>query len=186
MLGKWDYSGVDHMVYSDSNRESYIKAAEFLGDSVEDWGCGTGYAGQYFKNYKGIDGSPSKHIPKENIVDLQNYTSNADNILIRQVLECCGDWQKVLLNAMKSFKRKLCIVISTPSVETTQIGSTVRLRSADNTLAKQEDSFDEIYFNRQDILNYFPTREFRIKEETIKTQIGHGEEWILYVERITR
>lgn len=182
--GLWDYSGVDQMCFSDHDQASYKKAAEFLGDTVEDWGCGTGWAERYFKNYKGIDGSASKYLKKEDTVDLRQYTSNAENILLRQVLECCGGWQMVLGNAVKSFQKKLCIVISTPFVTETKIGTVERPRLADNSLSK--DSIEEIYFNKQDLLNFFPEKFFKVSEETVKTNQGYGEDWILYVEKITR
>lgn len=180
MIGKWDYSKADQMCYSDET--SYLKAREFLGDEVEDWGCGTGWASQYFKNYRGIDGSSSKNIPEENIVDLSNYVSSVDNILIRLVLECCGDWRKVLENAIQSFSNKLCIVISTPFSDTTHIGNKTYLVDGDNNVSKEY--IEEVFFNKQDILDYFPLDKFILKEETIDIDFNYGKEWILYVEKI--
>lgn len=181
--GLWDYSGVEHMCFSDHDQASYKKAATFLGDTVEDWGCGTGWAERYFKNYKGIDGSASKYLKEEDTVDLRHYTSKVENILLRQTLECCGDWRLVLNNAIRSFEKKLCIVISTPLVEETRIGSSERMRTADNRLASV---IEEIFFKKQDLLNFFPESRFKISEETVKTNQGYGEDWILYVEKITR
>ena len=182
MLGKWDYSGASDMCFSDENCESYKKSAEFIGDTVEDWGCGTAWSKQYFKNYRGIDGSPHKNV--DEIVDLQEYTSDVDNILMRQVLECSGNWRKVLENVKKSFKKKFCLVIYTPEVEETRIGYVHTPVKADGS--KMGGVINEVYFNRQDILNYFPESEFKVRQETIKTQQGYNEEWVLYVERIIR
>jgi len=50
MLNKWNYSSRGQVCYSDPKQESYKKAAKFLGDTVEDWGCGTGWVKKYFKN----------------------------------------------------------------------------------------------------------------------------------------
>jgi hypothetical protein len=96
MKDKWDYSGVAHAYFSDEKGESYKKPAEFLDYKCEDWGCGTGVAEQYFKEYKGIEGSASKFIKKEDTVDLVEYTSNVDNIFMRQVLEANPDWRNIL------------------------------------------------------------------------------------------
>lgn len=182
MLNKWDYSGLFEACYSDPKQESYKKSAEFLGSSCEDWGCGTGWAKRFFKNYKGIDGSPSSFIKPEEVVDLVNYNSNVDNILMRQVLELNTQWKKILKNVKKSFKKKFCLVIFTPPAEITHIGSVEHIVKADGTIL--DDLIYVIYFNRQDILKFFPSNKFRINVETIKTNQGYGEEWILYVERI--
>jgi len=181
MLNKWDYSGVDDMMYSDSNAESYKKSAEFLGDTVEDWGCGTGWARQFYKNYRGIDGSPSKRFPEA--IDLRYYTSDVDNILIRQVLECTDDWRMVLENAIKSFRKKLCLIIMTPFSDEENIMVVEPVLRADGSVVKGK-SIDIISFRKQDILDYFPEDKFKIREETIKTNQGYGQDWTLYVERI--
>lgn len=185
MLYKWDFSGADQMCFSDHNCESYIKSAKFLGGGqVEDWGCGTGWAKQYFKDYKGIDGSPSKVVSKEDVVDLVNYTSSVDNILIRQVLECNVDWRKILENVKKSFKKKFCLVIYTPiDLVETKVLADYAITKADGIVVSTY-TIPEITFKKEEILAYFPTTEFKVSEETIKTNQGYGQEWILYVERI--
>lgn len=182
MLNKWDYLGCDTMCFSDERCESYIKAAEFLGDTVEDWGGGTGWAKQYFKNYRGIDGSNHYNVDEQ--VDLVNYTSSVDNILMRQVLECNEDWRKILENVKKSFKNKFCLVVYTPFVEKTTVGFVNKVRYADGTCSPDL-TISEIYFNKQDILDYFPESEYRVKEEEIKTNQGYGRDWILYVEKFS-
>lgn len=182
MLNKWDYSGVSQVCFSDVSQESYKKSAKFLGDTVEDWGCGTGWSKKFFANYKGIDGSPSTFVKKEDIVDLVNYTSSVDNILMRQVLECNIDWRKILENVKKSFKNKFCLIVFTPFEVTTQVGEVAKSLTALGV--DREDDISLIFFKKQDILDYFPVSEYRIREETIKTGQGYGEEWILYVEKI--
>lgn len=172
MLGKWDYSGVSEVCYSDPKQESYKKAAEFLKDNVEDWGCGTGWAKRYFKNYRGIEGSPAKNV--DEIADLVNYTSNAENILMREVLEYNTDWKKVLENVNKSFRYKLCLIISTPFAEKTHVS----LREINNNRV-----ITEHRFKKQDILDQFPETKFDLKEETIKTDHLYNQDWILYVTR---
>jgi len=163
-MEKWDYSKVSDVCYSDQKEESYKKASEFLGDTVEDWGCGTAWARRYFKNYRGVDIVPSKW--NKNIADLTDYTSDVENILLRQVIECSKEWDKILENAKKSFRKKLCLVICTPRARVTH-WSNYGMR-----------------FKKKDILDMFPESEFKVKEEDIKTDQYCKTDWIIYVERI--
>lgn len=170
MLGKWNYHPKGSVCYSDSKQESYKKSAEFLGDTVEDWGCGTGWSKNYFKNYRGIDGSYHPNV--DEIVDLVDYTSDVDNILIRQVLELNIEWKKIIENLKKSFKKKLCIIIFTPTGDTTHI-----IEYGSNS------SIPVISFKKEDILDCFSEEEFIILEETIETGQGYNKDWIIYIER---
>jgi hypothetical protein len=182
MLSKWDYSGVDSVCYSDSKQESYIKSAEFLGNGqVEDWGCGTGWSKRFFSDYRGIDGSPHKNV--DEIVDLITYTSKVDNILLRQVLELNREWKIILDNAKKSFSKKMCIVIFTPFAQDTIIGEVESaLTSKDVDTGKD---INLIYFNKQDILDCFPSTQYKVTEEIVETEQGYNQDWILYIEKIT-
>lgn len=183
MLRKWDYSGVDEVCYSDKKCESYKKASEFLDGKCQDWGCGTGYARHFFSDYSGIDCSPSSFVSDKDIVDLVSYTSDVDNILMRQVLELNTEWVNILENVKKSFKKKFCLVIFSPFADETHVGEIEQMTSASGV--KRENVYvSVIYFNKQDILNFFPKSEYKISEETIKTEQGYGSEWILYVERL--
>jgi len=170
MLNKWSYGKVGQVCYSDPKQESYKKAAEFLGDTVEDWGCGTGWVKKFFKNYRGIDGSPSEFIRSDEVTDFADYTSNVENILMREALEYNIEWKKVLENVKKSFRKKFCLIISTPFTEKTHVDRYYR-------------DIPEIRFKKQDILDMFPESEFNIKEEMIKTKHLYNQDWILYVER---
>jgi hypothetical protein len=94
---------------------TYRLAAEYLEDVhvVEDWGCGSGgFRGFCKTKYIGVDGSATPFADK--VVDLCDYTSSVDGILLRHVLEHNVDWEKILRNAVNSFKKKLCIVLFTP------------------------------------------------------------------------
>jgi len=182
MKDKWDYSGVAHAYFSDEKGESYKKPAEFLDYKCEDWGCGTGVAEQYFKEYKGIEGSASKFIKKEDTVDLVEYTSNVDNIFMRQVLEANPDWRKILENVKKSFRKKFCLVVYTPEAEETYVFKKHPVVLKDNSIVEGR-FIEEHYFKRQDILDYFPENEFNVHHENIKTKQGYGNDWVLYVER---
>ena len=73
---------------------------------IEDWGCGTTYARKFVTkgSYVGIDGSPTDATNK--VVDLRQYTSAADCIFMRHVLEHNTHWQEILTNAIGSFQQK--------------------------------------------------------------------------------
>ena len=183
-LDQYDYSKVDQVCYSDQNCESYKKAAEFLGPDqpVEDWGGGTGWAKRYFTGpYKNIDGSTHKNV--DEVADLVKYTSSVENILMRQVLESNVDWRKILANVKKSFKKKFCLVIATPLVETTKEGLTNPVVSADGEVSTTL-YLQEMQFNKQDILDFFPSTDYKVSEETIVTDHYYNQDWILYVEKI--
>lgn len=167
-LNKWDYSQVDEVQFSDKNQESYKKAAEFLGDDpVEDWGGGTGWAGHFIKNYRNIDAGTHKRI--DETVDIVNYRSNGYNILMREVLEYIPEWKRVLENVKASFKDKFCLIISTPFADETHIS------------AHSQKDVPEIRFKKQDILDEF--KEYKTREELIKTDHLYNQDWILYVEK---
>lgn len=167
MKGKWDYSKTSQVCYSDSDCQSYKKSAEFLGDTVEDWGGGTGWAKRYFKNYRNVDFSP--HTNTDEVADLVNYTSDVDNILMREVLEYNTEWKKILDNVKKSFKKKFCLIISTPFTDKTHISCV------------SKNGIKEYRFKKEDILNEF--NGYKLKEETVKTDHLYGQDWILYVQR---
>ena len=104
-------------------KTTYKRAIEFLdiGGTLEDWGGGTGYARQFVKksDYILIDGSWSKFDDK--VVELEEYTSDADCILMRHVLEHNYGWEQILRNAVNSFQKKMALVIFTPLAEETCI-----------------------------------------------------------------
>ena len=183
-INQYDYSSVGQVCYSDPKCESYKKAAAFLGvhKPVEDWGGATGWAKKYFtSSYKNIDGSAHKNV--DVIADLTEYTSNVNNILIRQVLESNINWEKIINNAKKSFTDKLCIVISTPLVQSTRMGMRNPIVDSRGKV-DQSKYFQEMLFSKNDILNLFPKSEYKVEEETISTEQYYRKDWILYVEKI--
>lgn len=116
MLNKWNkiYKGRDILVYGDAI--TYIKGMVFLdgyGD-IEDWGCGTGYAGRFTSKskYIGIDGS--KHSSVDRQVDLTKYVSNIDCVFIRHVFGHNWDWRLILKNALGSFQKRMVIIVFVP------------------------------------------------------------------------
>lgn len=112
MLGKWDGFHVEVRRFG-ADDATYLKAAEWLEGFglVEDWGCGCIWAKQFFKQYRGVDGSgPFCDIR----ADLTEYSSKVPCILIRHVLEHNHEWRVVLRNLLQSFGKRACIVLSLP------------------------------------------------------------------------
>lgn len=127
MLGRWaghrkdttvDGKGTAYL-HQRGDDSSYRKAAAFLdGGPVEDWGCGTCYARQFFTHpYTGVDGTGDY---ADKVADLRDYTSQTHGILLRHVLEHNLEWKDILRNALASCN-KLAIVLFTPLAAETQL-----------------------------------------------------------------
>jgi hypothetical protein len=124
-VGKWDgwYGGIDPKnpgAFRYGETVTYLMAAAFMVDvgTVEDWGCGAGGFKRFYRgNYIGVDGSKTPIADK--VVDLCMYTSSVDGIVMRHVLEHNYDWDKILDNAIASFRKKLCLILFTPFVDAT-------------------------------------------------------------------
>lgn len=121
-VGKWDgwYGGVT-LPEPYGEATTYYEAEKHLkGLSVEDWGCGKGFFRTIHSGgYLGVDGSNTPYT--DVIADLTKYTSNAEGILLRHVIEHNSDWESILSNAVSSTD-KLVLVLFTPmSRKTKQI-----------------------------------------------------------------
>lgn len=163
MLHKWNYTNLSDVCYGEEI--VYQKAANFLGDTVEDWGCGMGWARYYFSNYKGIDGSLG-YVTE--VTDLTTYRSSVDNILIRQVLEHAPDWRKILQNAFASYKKKMCITIHTPLSETIT-----------KNIVMNANDIPDISFKLADIVGI--GQGFTYTTETVPTNYEYGSELMIYI-----
>jgi len=124
-MGKWDgwYSRLQlaqrGTMYG--NATTYYMAAAFLTGcaAIEDWGCGAGGFERFCPgNYIGVDGSQTPYADK--IVELTTYRSDIDGILLRHVLEHNYNWPKIVEGAVRSFRKKLCIILFTPFSDTTR------------------------------------------------------------------
>jgi SAM-dependent methyltransferase len=166
--GLWDYSKVE-TPYPYGETTTYKLGLAFLdgyGD-IEDWGCGLAFAKSLVKksNYKGIDGSWSKFA--DATVDLETYTSSVDCIFIRHVLEHNHNWKKILENAVKSFKKRMVIILFTPLSE----GPT-------HTINGNPD----YSFYLPDITDHL--KDFKYNIEKIESKTQYAIEHIIYVERV--
>jgi len=130
---------------------SYLLASVFLEDCevVEDWGCGYATFGSFCLSptYLGIDGSESP--AAERVVDLREYTSDADGILLRHVLEHNPmGWRQILSNAVQSFSEKMVLVIYTPFGDVT--------RNIRREIPSDTNVPVAISFRKEDITGCFP------------------------------
>jgi hypothetical protein len=148
-----------------------------LCSSIEDWGCGTGGFKRFFNSdtnckYIGIDGSIT---PFSDIkADLVNYRSNVDGIFMRHVLEHNYNWDIILDNACKSFKKKFYLVLFTPFSEKTKQISHNEAYGVD---------VPDISFKIEDITNIITKNNCEYKMETIKTDTGYGIEHVFYIKK---
>ena len=176
MLGKWElwYKNVKKMgSFCYGNTITYPLGEDFLsGMEVEDWGCGTGgFKRLHRGKYLGIDGSKTPFVDK--LVDLRNYKSNVDGIFIRHVLEHNYDWEKLLDNAVNSFKKKLCIVLFTPFSDKTKVIAQNKIHGVD---------VPDISLNKEDLERHFIGLKWHLTEN-LKTRTGYGVEHVYYVEK---
>ena len=177
MLGKWDdwYKDVKEMgSFKYGNTVTYELAADFLADmaEVEDWGCGTSGFKRFYKGkYTGIDGSANPFVDK--VVDLRDYHSSVDGIMMRHVLEHNYKWDKVLPNAVDSFNKKFCLILFTPFMDTTREIAHNKKHGVD---------VPDIAFSRKDIERFFEGLKWRL-QDNIRTRTGYRVEHVYYVEK---
>lgn len=173
VLGAWNYQHFDRFHYGDDT--SYKKGIAFLDGhgTIEDWGCGFAHAKTFVKRskYIGIDGSASDFADK--IADLREYTSEADCIFMRHVLEHNYDWRKVLANAIASFKKRMVLIIFTPLTETTRRITTSRILTSSPV--------PDISFKKSDLTAFF--RHCKYAEESLATDTQYKTEHIFYIEK---
>ena len=176
MLGKWDwwYRNVKQMTsFRYGNTITYQLAEDFLkGLDVEDWGCGTGaFKRLHQGGYLGIDGSKTPFVDK--IVDLRIYKSSVDGIMMRHTLEHNPDWEKVLKNAVSSFKKRFCLVLFTPFTDKTKVIAQNKKYGVD---------VPDISFNKKDLERTFKGLNWKLTQN-LKTKTGYGVEHIYFVEK---
>ena len=171
MLGKWskwykDISVNNPKLHKYGDTSTYQIAADFLSDmeKIEDWGCGPGRFRKFYNGkYIGVDGT--KNIFVDKVKDLRKYKSNTDGIIMRHVLEHNYDWEKILKNAVKSFKKKFCLILFTPfAVTTHQIDFNEKIGVPD------------IAFKKEDIEKCLDKCEWEV--ETIPTNTIYGIEHV--------
>ncbi len=175
-LGKWNASysraNLDEISYGDG--VTYLMAAAFLADvdEVEDWGCGTGAFRRFCKTkYIGIDGSKTPYADK--IVDLEEYRTNCSGIMLRHVLEHNYNWERILTNAVLSFRHKLFLCLFTPFADSTREIVNYKDRGMD---------VPDLSFSRSDIEKYFTGLKWTLFED-LKTDTQYKTEHVYLIWR---
>jgi hypothetical protein len=168
MTGKWDYRHGLQIAYGDET--SYAKGMAYLDGhgAIEDWGCGTAFAKRFAtrSSYIGIDGSRSAF--RDKAADLRTYTSKADCIFMRHVLEHNYEWRRILTNAVASFKRRMVLVIFTPFADETR---PIAIWSG----------IPDIAFRKEDLTEIFGHLVY--SEESLQTETQYKTEHIFYIEK---
>lgn len=146
-------------------------------NKIEDWGCGAGGFKTKFVNselhkYIGVDGSKTPFADIK--TDLTTYISDVDGIYMRHVLEHNYDWNKILENACKSFKTKMCLVIFTPFRETTQEIAHNLMHGVD---------VPDLSFNKNELIHIFEKYNISYKIDTFSTVTGYNVEYVLYLNK---
>jgi hypothetical protein len=175
-LGKWDqwYENSDSQAmgafrYGDT--VTYRMAAAFMVDIevLEDWGCGAGGFKRFYRGkYIGVDGSRTPFADR--IVDLCTYESNVDGILIRHVLHNF-QWSLILDAAVRSFNKRLCLILFTPFSDVTKEIAHNRQHGVD---------VPDISFCRRDIERKFSGMRWELVQD-IATPTGYGIEHVYFV-----
>lgn len=171
---KWNFIyDTTSEIISYGDNETYMRGWKFLKDckEIEDWGCGFGYFGTFVPKdkYIGIDGSNSKAAAIK--ADLTTYTSSPSGIFMRHILEHNAEWEKVLKNAIASFKERMVLIIFTPFAEETR-------QIAWNTLHDVPD----LSFKLEDLTQHFNHLEYDLVSD-IKTGSQYGIEHIFYISK---
>lgn len=170
-MTQWPYGAItEPQAYGENTTyELGLSWLDGRGPVVEDWGCGTAYGRRFVtkSEYVGIDGTDTQF--NDVTADLCEYRSNAAGIFIRHVLEHNYHWDKILGNAMASFKKRLVVVLFTPFAPETRV------------LSKTWNQIPDLAFKREDITAFFGN--LLVHEEHLKTFSQFGVEHIFYVER---
>jgi SAM-dependent methyltransferase len=168
MNDRWDYQETEQFAYGGEN--SYRRGMAFLDGHgvIEDWGCGTAYAKRFLtkSRYVGVDGSPSPYVDR--VADLQTYESRTDCIFMRHVLEHNWGWRSVLENAVRSFQRRMVLIIFTPLATDEQ-------KIGDN------DGIPDLSLSREEVIGFF--RHLVFTEESFESDTEYGREHVFYIEK---
>lgn len=167
----WDYSRQKKQ-FPYGTTTAYELGAKFLDgycDVVEDWGCGTAWARQFYhiSRYIGIDGAVSRW--NDIVTDLHCYTSKVDGIFMRSVLEHNNDWPLILTNALNSFTKRMVIILFTD------------LSEENDRVVQSHGNIPDINLSKEKF--YAMINPYLIEELTIKSDTLYGQEHIFYLSK---
>lgn len=177
MKDRWNYTGLGRVAYGHPITYS-LPARWFdeIGGLVEDWGCGCAAFKEYLVRctYIGLDGSPNEYADRCD-VELCEYRSSADHILLRHVLDHNERWRELLANAVASFKRRMVLVIFHDLGPETKI-----LFRHDSPKFK---GVPDLQFKEEDLLSFF--REHLVRREYIPADEScPNNETLFYLEKV--
>lgn len=160
--------------------ESYQKMVEWLdghGD-IADWGGGTGFAQQFVTKsaYRVIDGSlsQSNHV----LIDLTSCNIPSDCIMMRHVLEHDYKWHLILLNFMRSFRKRAVLAIGTPL----ESGPTVLDHTEQVFFGSVGLPVPVLRLSEPELLKYITL--YQVKREHLgRTAVDVPDETIFYLEK---
>ncbi len=168
MADRWDYKGKEQFSYDEET--SYRLGMAFLDGhgTIEDWGCGTGYAKKFVttSKYVGVDGSNSDYCDVK--ADLQDYHSDTECIFMRHVLEHNWGWRAILRNAVDSFRHRMVLIVFTPFRDGER-------RVYDN------DGIPDLSLVKAEVLGYFDG--LHVTEQVISSKTEYGTETLFFVEK---
>ena len=172
MMGAWKYESLKKFQYGDD--ATYRCGIAFLDGhgTIEDWGCGFAHAHNFVtkSRYVGVDGSSKE---AEKIADLREFTSAADCIFMRHVLEHNLEWRRILANAVASFHKRMALIIFTPFSDSTHVVAASQTVTAFPV--------PDISFRKHDLTQYFG--HLRYSEESLETDTQYGTEHVFYIEK---
>lgn len=158
------------------NTVTYKLGGEWLKDCniVEDWGCGAGGFIQHCrKKYIGVDGSNTPFAHKK--VDLVNYTSSADGIFMRHVLEHNYEWEQLLQNAISSFTKRMCLILFTPFAENDTLEIAHNLKHGVDV--------PDLSLSKKRLEDIFISNNIKFSLQTMSTDTGYKIEHVYFLEK---
>lgn len=181
--GKWDrwYNGLTidtPQTYGDTI--TYEIGASFLNDCniVQDWGCGKGGFGMvaigdaYDFKVIGIDGSRTPFADFCCDLVLFQAVPPVDGIFMRHVLEHDYQWRTILENAIKSFTKRMVLVLFTPMQHET------------HEIAWNEDpGVPDIGFSYGELAEIFTAAGLKWERYTYRTNTQYKEETVFLLEK---
>lgn len=181
-LHRWEYGHLTMPEPCGPHRSYELAAAwmDFFGWTVQDWGCGTAYAKQFFKraSYVGVDGSPSTwtdivHDLRLPLTPLNGVDAHRpEGILIRHCLEHIEDWQIVLENALDAAQDRLCLVLAVPLAA-----------YVTRTVAIAGNGAPDISFFPDDLIIPIHRAGFSVSLGVVPTRSQYNQETLFYCDR---
>ena len=92
---------------------------------------------------------------------------------MRHVLEHNVNWRQILADAVRSFTKRMVLVIFTPIADTTRV-----IGTSDTAMDK---FIPDISFKKSDLTDHLQHLTYR--EESLATDTQYGREHIFYIER---